>query len=184
VCLYCKTTFMVQPARIARGGGLYCSRDCYSKGKMLPIENRFWERVNKTKTCWIFTGTLNGIMGYGTISREGIQTPAHRVSWEIHNGPIPFGMWVLHKCDNPPCVNPEHLYLGTVTENTNDKVNRGRLLVGERVHNAKLTSGQVLSIRSRARSGESGSLIAKEFGMKRPYIRKVVTGERWKHLPL
>lgn len=86
----------------------------------------FWEFVEKTDTCWVWVGVRNP-NGYGFWSRQGQTGLAHRVSWEMAHGPITGGLWVLHHCDNRPCVNPAHLYLGTVVENTRDAVERGRL---------------------------------------------------------
>lgn len=111
---------------------VYCSRSCKARAvnrlpnPSTPIGQRFWANVDKTLghgpqgTCWVWTACA--IKGYGYISR----TLAHRVSWEIHNSPIPEGLCVLHKCDNPPCVNPEHLFLGTKKDNILDAVAKGR----------------------------------------------------------
>jgi len=90
--------------------------------KKIPIEERFWRYVLKSvgNGCWIWTGALR--QGYGQISNK----VAHRVSWEIHNGPIPQGFFVCHHCDNPPCVNPYHLFLGNAQDNTSDMIIKGR----------------------------------------------------------
>lgn len=88
--------------------------------------DRFWAKVRKTNTCWLWIGaTIKG--GYGSFG--GIKCKvgmAHRFSWTLHNGPIPAGLDVLHRCDTPPCVNPEHLFLGTQTDNSRDMVQKGR----------------------------------------------------------
>jgi hypothetical protein len=89
-------------------------------------EQRFWPRVRKSTGCWEWTGGRYKSGGYGQFKASVGQVRAHRFSWELHNGPIPDGMWVLHRCDNPPCVRPEHLYLGTVRENVRDMIERGR----------------------------------------------------------
>lgn len=95
------------------------------------LEERFWEKVQKTDSCWPWTGFLNHF-GYGNISsggRYGRPIRAHRVSWELHNGPIPDGLFVLHNCpsgDNPACVNPAHLWLGTKLQNSRDMMAKGR----------------------------------------------------------
>lgn len=106
-----------------------------------PLEARFWSRVRKLESgCWEWTGCRYGA-GYGVIGRGGFrggQTPAHRVSWMIHRGDIPDGLLVCHTCDNPPCVNPDHLFLGTHTDNAHDAKRKGRLSNGER--HAKLVS--------------------------------------------
>lgn len=97
----------------------------------ITIEERFWLRVMKTDTCWIWNG-WSGNKNYGRMSiydkgkMKNIPTLAHRVSWELHNGKIPHGIHVLHKCDNPPCVNPDHLFLGTHKDNMMDMSKKGR----------------------------------------------------------
>lgn len=101
----------------------------------VPIEQRFWAKVDKGEPdeCWEWTGAKS--RGYGTITRDaadgGTTALAHRVSWEIHNGPIPknmsyHGMVVAHSCDNPACVNPNHLWLGTQGQNLKDMIEKGR----------------------------------------------------------
>jgi len=97
---------------------------------------RFWEKVNKTNICWLWIGNTDG--KYGVISYQGKSQKAHRVSWILHYGDIPKGLCVCHKCDNPPCVNPEHLFLGTYKENKKDSVDKGRAVFG---NNKKLTVG-------------------------------------------
>lgn len=86
-------------------------------------QEKFWPKVQKTSTCWLWTACKTKL-GYGKLSWK----QAHRVSWEIHNGAIPVGMCVCHKCDNPPCVNPDHLFLGTQKDNILDAKKKGRLI--------------------------------------------------------
>jgi len=99
-------------------------------------ETEFWKRVKKTDGCWLWTGGT--CLGYGKCLKPGtdpklrIQVKAHRVSWELANGPIPAGLCVLHRCDNPPCVSPEHLFLGTLADNRADCVAKGRQAKGDR----------------------------------------------------
>jgi hypothetical protein len=96
-----------------------------------PMEERFWEWVNKggTNECWNWKGAPN-VWGYGQIrdtnGRYGKKKLAHRISWIIHNGPIPTNILVLHTCDNPLCVNPNHLWLGTHKDNALDMCKKGR----------------------------------------------------------
>jgi hypothetical protein len=91
------------------------------------LEDRFWPNVQKTSGCWNWIGAEQSKgRGYGTIGKDGKTLRAHRVSWEMHNGPIPEGLIVCHKCDNPKCVRPEHLFLGTHSDNVADKVAKGR----------------------------------------------------------
>ena len=100
--------------------------------RRLSLEERFWAKVKKTDGCWVWTGSAqhNGY-GYLHIGDKTNRKPmrAHRVSWELHNGPIPTGLWVLHRCDNPPCVRPEHLWLGDRTDNMRDCAAKGRVRV-------------------------------------------------------
>jgi hypothetical protein len=89
-----------------------------------PVD-RFWEKVDKSGDCWLWTGH-RGCKGYGAAWAEGRHQAAHRVSWELAFGAIPDGLHVLHHCDNPPCVNPDHLWLGTNSDNQRDCVAKGR----------------------------------------------------------
>ncbi len=105
------------------------------------LEEYFWARVKKTATCWLWTGrTMH--FGYGVIQlyQRAPHISSHRASWMIHHGSIPNGLWVLHKCDVPACVNPDHLFLGTHADNMKDAQRKGRLSVpgkgwlGKRTH--------------------------------------------------
>lgn len=89
-----------------------------------PLADRFWSRVDRSGDCWTWTGAL--VNGYGRIKVEGRSVLAPRIAWELTNGPIPTGLEVRHHCDNPPCVRPEHLALGTHAENMDDSRRRGR----------------------------------------------------------
>lgn len=89
------------------------------------ITARFFEKVNKTETCWTWTGPTNG-KGYGLIEIEGKKILTHRWSYEHHKGQIPDGLLVCHECDNPPCVNPSHLWVGTQKDNVRDAIDKGR----------------------------------------------------------
>jgi hypothetical protein len=94
----------------------------------VPLEERFWQRVAVSDGCWEWTGTRDKD-GYGEISRPGTnagKVRAHRLSWELHNGDVPEGLWVLHRCDNPPCVRPDHLFVGDYLANIRDMMEKGR----------------------------------------------------------
>lgn len=111
----------------------------------------FWSRVSRGDGCWLWTGTKQST-GYGAMVQwsggKRLRRHVHRLSWEICRGPIPDGLYVLHKCDVKLCVNPDHLYLGTHLDNMRDEVERARSPRGERHYNAKLTSDQVKIIKN------------------------------------
>lgn len=95
--------------------------------RVQTMEERFWKKVNKTPTCWLWTGTVTP-KGHGYIRRpnHGPLVGTHRYSWELHFGTVPDGMWVLHTCDVANCVRPDHLYLGDVVQNNKDIIDRKR----------------------------------------------------------
>ena len=121
--------------------------------------------------------------GYGRLRHRGKDTKAHRLAWELANGPIPFGMFVLHRCDNPPCCNPAHLFVGTQADNAQDMMNKGRCRSrggrGELAGTAKLTSEQVVTIRA---SVEPSTSIAAKFGVTPGHIRAIRRRKAWAHI--
>jgi hypothetical protein len=131
--------------------------------------------------CMIFTGFRNN-RGYGFIGqgRAGLRSIlAHRAAWEIARGHIAVGAHVLHTCDNPSCVNPNHLELGTAAESMRQKVARGRQPRGSRVHNSKLTAAKVRAIRADPRSR---SVIGREYGISGSTVGEIKRREIWKHV--
>lgn len=146
------------------------------------LTDRFWKYVHKrgADDCWPWIGS--GTSGYGTIhvgGGDGSKVPSHRVSWEIHNGPIPevdcghHGVVVRHKCNNRLCVNPNHLQLGTQADNVKDMwVNKGAPR-----GNARLTESQIASIRADPRSSRQ---LAPIYGVSDAHIRSIRQGRAWK----
>lgn len=150
--------------------------------KPRTLEERFWPKVKKTSGCWEWVAATNGA-GYGMVFAGKVKKLAHRVSWELCNGPIPRGKQVLHLCDNPGCVNPEHLAIGTAKDNMRDMAGKGRARnrTASGTHNrqAKLSAAQARAIREQYLSGESQHELAIEFGVSRAAISHVVTGRNW-----
>ena len=145
---------------------------------------RFKSRVIDTGGCHEWSGYRNP-KGYGLLKLRGIVVMAHRVSYRHHYDEIPDGLQVCHKCDNPSCVNPDHLFLGTNLENAMDRVAKGRVDAkkGEAHHNCKLTASDVTEIRRRHSAGEARILdLSREYGVNPPAIHKIVSGKTWKHL--
>ncbi len=137
------------------------------------LAERLWSKVHKTEGCWNWTGAQEH--GRGRIaSGTGRVLRPSRVSWELQNGPIQNGLFVLHKCDNPRCVRPDHLFLGTQKDNMHDMVSKGRK------HTA-LTAEQVLRIRA-AWPAQSKNQIAKQFGVTKSCVSHVVKGRAWRHV--
>lgn len=161
------------------------------------IVDRFWAKVDKSEGCWIWTGaTLR--RGYGAFQLNGRACRAHRVAYEMAYGSIPSGLFVCHSCDNPACVRPDHLWLGSAKDNTQDCIAKGRMVgpynhhhggyklpsgcnVGERNPRAKMTRDKVIELRARYSSGcELLTNLANEFGIAFSAADKIVRYETWK----
>ncbi len=182
-CLTCGSGFSVQQKQRSRN---YCSVNCASKARSIPLNVRFWANVDKTEGCWIWTGGKT-VFGYGSISErtDGSKRAynTHRVSYELHYGSIPEGLCVLHRCDNPPCVRPDHLFLGTRKDNIADMDNKGRRVNGQKGNHHKLSESQVRQIRSLYQEGATNQDgLAGMFGVHPSTIHYIVTQKRWKHV--
>lgn len=141
---------------------------------------RFLSKINKTQNCWFWIACLYSEKGYGAFRLRGETKLAHRVSWELHCGSIPEGLWVLHKCDIKNCVNPDHLFLGTHRDNMQDAALKDRFERGNRHHNAKLTLEQVSEIRSLCSTKRyTHRALASQFGVSRQAITDVVNFTKW-----
>jgi hypothetical protein len=145
----------------------------------------FWSKVDKNSEfcgCWDWIGRRSK-KGYGEIDLIQYSHPyTHRVSWCLHFGDIPDGMCVLHECDNPSCVNPDHLFLGTNQDNVDDKCRKGRHKVGMDTRSSKLTNEEVLEIRKLHNDHIRISDISRMYGRSYNTIRRITIGVTWKHL--
>lgn len=149
----------------------------------LPLETRFWSKVTKrSSSCWSWTGSKDQ-NGYGRLGlrRTGGTLLAHRVSWTIHNGEIPKGMFVLHACDTPECTNPDHLFIGDQKANMADCARKGRTAYGERQGSSKLTEAQVLAIKATLGVSQyfTQARIAKMFGVSQSQVSNIARGKHW-----
>lgn len=166
-------------------------------------ERKLWDRVkvagNDSGACWEWQGAQLR-HGYGSVGRiNGQSWQAHRLSWVLAHGPIPPGLCVCHHCDNPRCVRPAHLFLGTRKDNNDDKEQKGRANhprgeshgwqnkpetrpMGEANGMAKLTEDQVREIRDHAASGASFKGLAREYGVSDTQISWIVKRKSWRHI--
>lgn len=151
--------------------------------------SRFVDRSGGPDACWLWTGAKSR-HGYGKVGPGGDRQPvaAHRVAYELANGAIPPGMFVCHRCDNPSCVNPAHLFVGTVADNNRDCLAKGRRNYanhprGSRTHTAKLSEGMVGQIRSLwAERRVTQRQLALRYGVNRSTIKRLLSGKTWAHV--
>jgi len=148
-------------------------------------EERFWNNVDKSGDCWLWTATKDkdnyGKFRYSS-NKKKLDIRAHRYSYELHNGPIKDNLFVCHTCDNPTCVNPDHLFLGTVIDNAHDCVNKGRIICGEKSYLSKLTDAQAIEIKEKYANGYTLNKLSQEYGVRVNAIRELVNEITWKHL--
>lgn len=149
----------------------------YSPTEQLDL---FWAKVTKTETCWL-SSYVKDRAGYPVLSRNHVRLQASRYIWVETYGPIPKGLCVLHHCDNPGCIRPSHLFLGTKRQNTDDMLSKGRSrhLLGEDAGRAKITTDQARYIRD---STEMNTVLGKRFGLHPESVRLIKAGINWKHL--
>jgi len=189
-CLRCGKMF-----RQNRPSARFCSWQCF---RSKPDSERFWGNVDKTDSCWIWTA-CRSYGGYGQFRLcGGTKMSAHRFSWELHFGKIPDGLCVCHNCpggDNPSCVNPTHLWLGTEQENIADRCRKGRTRSGtktnpasacrgEKTGTSKLKNHQVICIKERLVDGDKIVDIANDFNVTVSCIYFISQGRSWKHIKL
>jgi hypothetical protein len=150
------------------------------KENAADVRRRFWAKVAIGNDCWEWTGYRNRLRGgYGIFGVDHKTVGAHRYAWEQKCGPIPDGLFVLHACDNPPCVRPGHLSLGTPADNSRDMVTKRRNLTGERDPKHKLTEAQVRELKDR-RGCASSYKLAVEYDVAPSTIRSIWNGYNWK----
>lgn len=155
-------------------------------------EEAFWLKVRKAPGCWPWLGFRkeNKDNGYGMARWDGKTVLAHRVSWRLANGPVPKGLCVLHRCDNPPCVNPEHLFLGTLRENTRDMMAKGRSrwtgpkvpLKGSAAPASKIKEHDVVAIFRLRAEGATLTELARKYDLAPATVSAILLRQSWRHV--
>ena len=183
----CGTHRVVYAATVKNGGSRSCGclksevNSIVMKAMRLKqsgtLEQRFFGRFAKLETgCWQWRAHTDKD-GYGVLPGDSKNTRAHRFSYEFHKGPIPDGLVICHHCDNPGCVNPEHLFVGTKKDNAQDALRKKRHYVGEKNGRSKLTEENVKEILN---SSINGQQLANKFCVTRQTINNVKRGDTWK----
>jgi hypothetical protein len=154
-----------------KGASVFC--------KEHALLNRFWGYVDvkSDEECWLWVGSKT-TAGYGVMLWDGVEKYAHRISLELDGRPVPFRWHACHTCDTPSCVNPKHLFPGTPRDNVQDMVSKKRHHYGERAYNARLSNGDVRSIRQMAEDGIFLTDIAELFGVTAGYISEILSNRK------
>lgn len=178
-CPSCGSVNFRTPWKIKHRGSVFCNRECYLNR---PIDRlaRFESRIMKSNIgCWEWIGMKNR-QGYGKeTDAKGILRLAHRLSWQFYVGEIPEGKFLLHRCDNPGCVRPDHLFLGTQVDNMKDMAMKSRQARGTKKKNAKLTDATALEI---FLSKERTVDLSRKHGVTQTIISAIRHRRRWKHV--
>jgi hypothetical protein len=164
LCARCGDAFSVR-----HGGSPFCGLKC-----------RFWSKVARGSECWVWTAGRDEY-GYGAFIAPGLGQRAHRVAWGLDNGPAG-DLDVLHHCDNPPCVRPSHLFLGTQADNVRDCKSKNRQAKGTDLPQSKLTPDRVRAVRAARASGQAYEQIARENGVSRRLVFMIVRRTVWAHV--
>jgi hypothetical protein len=152
--------------------------------KLIPIKEKLKKYVVDSKNCWNWLGSKDKD-GYGVFGHHrNKQLRAHRASYDFYIGEIPTGMLVCHYCDNPSCINPKHLFLGTSKDNTQDMIKKQRKLIlfGENHPNAKLTEQQANEIKQLRKQNKPLTEIANQFGISFQTVSSIAKGKTWKRI--
>jgi hypothetical protein len=161
------------------GNGLSIPKDRFDSDSRV----RFWTKVDRRgpDECWEWRACRKK-SGYGQFRLGGKMRRAHRIAWMLAYGPVPDGFHVLHSCDNPPCVNYRHLFIGTQRDNVRDRNSKGRQARGPAQGRARLTEGQVMDIRGRYSRGECQAEIARRYDMSPGGIWHILHRKTWTHI--
>ena len=182
-CPICKKFFKTFPSLLKLYPEKCCSRKCKYALIATRVEERFWSHVDKNcpelGRCWLWTAQRSH--GYGRFVFDGRGRPATHMSWKIHVRKVPDNLFLLHKCDNPPCVNPNHLYEGTAKQNMQDALQRGQYPLGERHGTSKVTEALVKEIRRRCEH-EVQRRVAEELGLHESQVSRIVLRKNWRHI--
>lgn len=184
-CVECGESLQIESWQMRRGRGKFCSIPCRQasmlrkswEARRARFEKEFWAKVDQSARpsgCWPFLGS-NRRGGYGRLIMYGKYHLAHRVSYRLAIGEIPDGLLVCHRCDNPPCCNPQHLFLGDHLANMRDRDAKGRASL----HRAKITANDAARIKGRLAAGELGITLAKEFCISQTAISRIKVGRTW-----
>lgn len=196
VCKQCNVQFMVSPTEHRRGNGIYCSKTCIGKEiaktrkNFLPQDpiQRFYSFIldsSNDDICWKWTGGKDWD-GYGIFFVNKKSIKAHRYAYQILVGRIPSGKLICHTCDNPSCVNPKHLFIGTFQDNVDDMMKKGRHKArsGSCHHNSKLNEELVKIVKQRLLKGDKITHIAKDLNVSITTIFDIKNGNTWKNVIL
>lgn len=189
-CEQCRKRYRAHKSHVENGTRKHCSRRCAQRARLeqalsLSVADRFRQVMGQppnSDACWEWEGPRMNKGGYGVISTPIEKILAHRAAYEIFHGPVTAGLFVCHRCDNPPCCNPRHLFAGTPNDNIQDAIQKGRHAKGERLPQAKLTEADVRVIRLLSAQGFTLTNIADRFGITNGAVSMIKNRKRWKHV--
>lgn len=186
-CPVCGKSFTRRFAEVTKTKSNCCSKPCrkifLQTNADRKTAERFWAKVDKSGECWIWTGGIFPDRGYGAFSIHSKNRPAHRIAWELTYGPIPDGLYACHHCDNRICVRPDHLFLGTATDNNRDMIAKGRNKRHLAPYGKRITPEQVKAIREIFAQGDTNfAQLGRQFGLSETQAARVVRRQSWKNI--